>query len=121
MYKRQDKRGLEFILNQIISNSIKYCTNSKTHVPQISFSGEQTESYITLSIRDNGIGVYACDLPFLFEKGFTGSTSNTHKKATGMGLYLAKAVADDLTIQLEIQSEWKKGFEVILRFPNLSL
>lgn len=114
-----DKRGLEFILNQIISNSIKYCTQDQT--PQISFFTRQTKSHIFLSVQDNGIGVYPCDLPFLFEKGFTGSTSHIQKKATGMGLYLAKAVADDLTIQLAIQSERGKGVEVTLIFPNLSL
>lgn len=113
-----DKRGLEFLLNQIISNSIKYCTNQE--LPQIHFQIEQTKTAILLHIRDNGIGVPTCDLPFLFEKGFTGSTTGTRKAATGMGLYLAHEIANDLNIQLSIQSEWKKWFEITLQFPKLS-
>ena len=36
-----------------------------------------------------------------------------------MGLYLAKAVADDLNIALDVQSAWGEGFEITLRFPQI--
>ena len=70
-----------------------------------------------LRIRDNGIGVRSCDLPYIFEKGFTGDTGTERKKATGMGLYLAKEIARELNILPEAQSVWGEGFEMRLSFP----
>lgn len=70
-----------------------------------------------LRIRDNGIGVRSCDLPYIFEKGFTGDTGTERKKATGMGLYLAKEIARELNILPGARSEWGKGFEMRLSFP----
>lgn len=108
-----DSRGLRFILGQIISNSIKYCASA----PKLSICAECREREIILRIRDNGAGVKACDLPYIFQKGFTGDSTDSQKKATGMGLYLARKMADDLKLKIEAQSNWGKGFEVILTFP----
>lgn len=110
-----DRRGLRFLIGQIISNAIKYCKD--TGVPRIRITSRHKEDFDMLCIKDNGIGVRQCDLPFLFEKGFTGDTGDVRKKATGMGLYIAKAIADDLNIQLEINSKWQEGFEIIIKFP----
>lgn len=112
-----DRRGLNFLLSQIISNCIKY--NKTNEIPQISIKTEQTKDSIVLHIKDNGIGVRSCDLPFLFEKGFTGDTGGVRNKATGLGLYLAKAIADDLKITLSAASTWQEGFEISLHFPRV--
>ncbi|WP_330625641.1 ATP-binding protein [Anaerostipes sp.] len=71
---------------------------------------------VTLAVRDNGIGVKPWDLPFIFEKGFTGDTKEKRKNSTGMGLYLAKQTADSLGIQIEIPEDYTEGFEIIFRF-----
>lgn len=112
-----DRRGLDFLLSQIISNAVKYSKN--TGIPQISLLAEEREEAVFLHVRDNGIGVRSCDLPFLFEKGFTGDIGMERKKATGMGLYLAKAAADDMKIGLEVNSKWQEGFEIILSFSRI--
>ncbi|HHV28356.1 sensor histidine kinase [Acetivibrio mesophilus] len=110
-----DKRGLNFLISQIISNSIKYsCT---TNIPELSIKAFKTDHSYVLSIGDNGIGVHSCDLPYIFEKGFTGDSGDGRKKATGMGLYLAKEIAKDLNIILNVESEWGKGFTMEIAFP----
>ena len=111
-----DQRGIRFILSQIVSNAVKY--NSDT--PKLTITMEHTESTDILSIQDNGIGVRSCDLPYIFEKGFTGETSDNRAKATGMGLYLSKRMADDLTLKLNVQSEWKRGFKISISFPIIN-
>lgn len=113
-----DDRGIHFLLSQIISNSIKYCTSSAdaNTVPTLTFTLTHSEELTVLSIRDNGIGVRNCDLPYIFEKGFTGASADTRKKATGMGLYLSQKIADDLNIVLDARSEWGKGFEMTVSF-----
>ena len=80
---------------------------------------EQTESEDVLHICDNGRGVKECDLPYIFEKGFTGDSSDAGKKATGMGLYLSKKMADDLKLGLEARSERGAGFDMAIRFPRV--
>ncbi len=108
-----DQRGIRFILSQIISNAIKYSADT----PKLIITLEHTHTADILSIQDNGIGIRSCDLPYIFEKGFTGETVDNRKKATGMGLYLSKKMADDLALHLDVQSEWKKGFKISIFFP----
>lgn len=76
-----DRRGLCFLLGQVVSNSVKYALNA----PVLTFSLESNDTATVLSIRDNGPGVRACDLPYVFEKGFTGDSGHEKNKATGMG------------------------------------
>ena len=111
-----DKRGLRFILDQAVSNAVKYSDKK----PELSISCEEGKENSVLHIRDNGIGVKTCDLPYIFEKGFTGDTKGGRNKATGMGLYLAKKMADDLKLTVEAGSEWGRGFELSLTFPKVT-
>ena len=97
-----DRRGLCFLLGQVVSNSL---------------SLESNDTATVLSIRDNGPGVRACDLPYVFEKGFTGDSGHEKSKATGMGLYLAREVAKDLGLTLTAASDWGAGFEIRVTFP----
>ncbi len=111
-----DSRGLRFILGQIISNSIKYADNE----PELHIYAQCRETETVLRIRDNGPGVKQCDLPYIFQKGFTGDSTDSQKKATGMGLYLAKKMADHLNLKIEAHSTQGEGFEAILTFPVVS-
>lgn len=108
-----DRRGLCFLLGQVVSNSVKYALEK----PVLTFSLENGGTATVLSIRDNGPGVRACDLPYVFEKGFTGDSGHEKNKATGMGLYLAREVAKDLGLTLTAASDWGAGFAVRVSFP----
>lgn len=108
-----DRRGLCFLLGQVVSNSVKYALEK----PVLTFSLENGGTATVLSIRDNGPGVRACDLPYVFEKGFTGDSGHEKNKATGMGLYLAREVAKDLGLTLTAASDWGAWFEVRVSFP----
>lgn len=110
-----DRRGLQFMLGQIVSNSIKYSSDS----PMLTISMIHSETADVLSVEDNGIGVKKYDLPYIFQKGFTGDSTDSRKKATGIGLYLVKKMADDLNLRLEATSQWGKGFKIVIFFPKL--
>lgn len=110
-----DYRGLRFLLAQVVSNAVKYGGAD----PELVFVFEAGEKESVLRIRDNGPGVKGCDLPFLFEKGFTGDSGRDRKKATGMGLYLAEEIARELHITLRAASEWGKDFEMQIVFPQV--
>lgn len=108
-----DRRSFRFLLQQIVSNAVKYSAEQ----PELRFAFASGEKTCVLSVQDNGIGVKSCDLPFLFEKGFTGDCGENRKKATGMGLYLASEIGKDLKLILEADSRWGKGFEMRIVFP----
>lgn len=108
-----DRRGLSFLLCQIISNAIKYSGKE----PKLKLESCQKDGRYLLKIQDNGIGVPLCDLPYIFEKGFTGGSGEGRKKATGMGLYLAKEIAKELNISLHAGSPEGQGFEMQVSFP----
>ena len=105
-----DQRSFEFILSQILANSIKYSSDK----PELNIYISKDKGRTSLIIRDNGCGVKACDFPHIFEKGFTGDSGETRKKSTGMGLYLVKQLADALKIEITVKSEWMQGFEITL-------
>ena len=105
-----DQRSFEFILSQILANALKYSSDK----PELKISMSSDKGGKTLTIRDNGCGVKTCDLPHIFEKGFTGDSGETRKKSTGMGLYLVKQLADALKIDIVVKSEWMHGFEISL-------
>lgn len=113
-----DRRGLIFLLSQIICNSVKYCDEGKS--PRLELDLREDAQHYVLCIKDNGIGVRSSDLPYIFEKGFTGNSGEARTRATGMGLYLAKAIADNLNVELDACSEWGEGFEMSIYFPIVS-
>lgn len=112
-----DKRNLRFIIGQIVSNSVKYATTERQPVLQISCKKENADTVLT--IRDNGMGVRESDIPFLFEKGFTGNSGEVRKKATGMGLYLVKKISQEMGLKLEVSSTWGSCFEIKIIFPDV--
>lgn len=113
-----DRKGLLFILAQAVSNACKYKDDRKEEkILCLSGSLLTEENAICLSIHDNGIGVKRADLPFLFDRGFTGDTDERKRKATGMGLYLAGQMAKNLHIELSVGSVYRESFTLTLKFP----
>ncbi|MBC1475426.1 HAMP domain-containing histidine kinase [Listeria grandensis] len=113
---RSDSKWLGFILDQVMTNALKY-TDAGGEIKiwcEISESGGKTE----LHIRDNGIGIKEEDLPRVFEQGFTGMIGRTEKKATGMGLYLARQMSGKLGHKIEISSEDGVGTEIVMTFQQ---
>ena len=105
-----DRMWLEFILGQLLSNSVKY-----THTGGVRIYMEQN----ALVVEDTGIGIRKEDLPRIFEKGYTGYNGRMDTRASGIGLYLVKRTATALGIRVEVASELGKGTRVSLHFPVL--
>lgn len=109
-----DSKWLEFILNQIINNSIKY--RRKTDDSFIKIYALDYSDKTVLNIRDNGIGIPQKDLSQVFKKSFTGENGRTNTKSTGMGLYIADKLCKKLGHNIEIESEEEIGTEVKIIF-----
>lgn len=104
---------LRFILSQIINNSVKYCKD------RIILSTRIIDDKIYLIVSNNGPKIYERDLPFIFDKGYTGkSTKNIN--STGLGLYLVKTYADDLGIDVKVINNENGNFSIALIFDSIS-
>lgn len=111
-----DSKWLEFIINQIISNSIKYVDNEKLE-NKIKFYTRNIGENIVLYIEDTGIGMNERDVIKAFEKGYTGGNGRRFGKSTGMGLYLCKKLSQKLGLGINIESEVNKGTKISIIFP----
>ena len=110
-----DAKWCQFIINQIIANSVKYRSESDS---EIKFFAEEKKDSIILHIHDNGIGIKKEEVAKVFDKGFTGSNGRIGKKSTGIGLYLCKKLCDKLGFGIELESEENVGTEVRIVFPR---
>ena len=109
-----DSKWIEFILGQIISNSIKYMDKRNSILKIYS---EDIGNDVILKICDNGIGMDEKDVIKAFEKGYTGKNVRRFGKTTGMGLYLCKKMCEKLGLSVNIKSRENEGTEVSILFP----
>ena len=114
-YILSDSKWLEFIINQIVSNSIKY---SKSSNAKISFNSKLIDDFTILEIEDNGIGINEKDINKVFEKSFTGENGRYISNSTGMGLYLVNKLCTKLGHKITIESELDKFTKVSIYFKN---
>lgn len=104
-----DEKWLQFILEQLLSNAVKYTDSGSVTV---------TVSGQTVCVADTGKGISPEDLPRIFEKGYTGRLGRADKQATGLGLYLCKKAASRLGHRLTAASEYGKGAAFTLHLQS---
>jgi len=109
-----DSKWLEFILHQIISNSLKYKRDGVSSYIHIYL--ENDEKKTTLVIEDNGIGISSSDLSRVFEKSFTGSNGRVCSSSTGMGLFIVKNLCEKLGHMITIDSKVNEYTKVFVTF-----
>lgn len=124
-----DPKWLEFILNQILANSIKY---RKKKFPKIQIYTEETPKSIILHIFDNGIGIPSSDQFRIFQKAFTGHNgrlfdfdqkkinlmAETSNKSTGMGLYIVKKLIEKLGHRISVCSIECQYTDIMIAFAK---
>ena len=101
-----DEKWLSFVIEQIISNAVKYTKDGGIRI----YMGEPG----ILCIEDTGIGISAEDLPRIFENGYTGFNGREDKRASGIGLYLCKRICDNLGHKIGAESVSGKGTKISL-------
>ncbi|WP_342387809.1 sensor histidine kinase [Salinicoccus bachuensis] len=108
-----DVKWLAFILDQIITNSVKY-----THNDDVRVSNGMEDGHLVLAVTDHGRGIRNEDVPRIFEAGFTSTSNHEDAQSTGMGLYLAQEAADAMNMKIEVDSEYGKGTRIEIIFPE---
>lgn len=109
-----DKKWLQFVTEQILSNSIKYTSKGKI---SIDIQREGTKR-LFLIIEDTGIGIRKEDLPRICEKGYTGYNGHANRRSTGIGLYLVNRILKKLGHSLSVASKEGEGTRVVIGFER---
>ena len=92
-----DEKWLGFVIEQVLSNALKYTPQGSVTICM--------EPGDVLCIRDTGIGIAPEDLPRIFEKGYTGYNGRSHRKASGLGLYLCREILSRLGHGISAESQ----------------
>jgi hypothetical protein len=101
-----DEKWLSFVIEQIISNAVKYTTTGGI---SISLSEDKV-----LCVEDSGIGINPEDLPRIFENGYTGFNGREQKEASGIGLYLCRRICENLGHKIWAESTPGEGTKIYL-------
>ena len=107
-----DKSRLQTILNNLISNSIRYRQTSRQLKIQI--KTEITNDKVILSVEDNGIGIKEQHIDRIFDMFYRTNDSST---GSGLGLYIVKETINKLGGSIEVQSTINEGTTFIVSFP----
>ena len=108
-----DSKWLSVLLEQILSNAIKYSENS-----QIILDSFKKDNSVVILIEDHGIGIPEEDINRIFDKGYSGFNGRLKQKSSGLGLYLAKSIADKLDIRLKVDSTVGQGSKFYIIVNN---
>ncbi|WBL15543.1 sensor histidine kinase [Sutcliffiella sp. NC1] len=110
-----DSKWNEVLLEQVVSNAIKY-SSFKSGNKKLLFKVEQGETYTTLSVKDEGVGMPPYDVERVFQPFFTGENGRKYPNSTGIGLYLCKRIADKLGHTITVQSRVSVGTTVTVQW-----
>jgi len=108
-----DEKWLSFVLEQILSNALKYTNEGGISIYMLPNK--------LLCIEDTGIGIAPEDLPRVFENGYTGFNGRTDKSASGIGLYLCRRICTCLGHGISIESECGRGTRVYIDLHSYEL
>jgi signal transduction histidine kinase len=111
-----DKSRLSIILNNLISNSIRY-QNPEAADPFVEIHVDVSETSADILIRDNGIGIDKENQGKVFNMFYRVSTKSL---GSGLGLYIVKEAVEKLNGVIQLESETGKGTKFSIRLPNLA-
>ncbi|MEI7025428.1 sensor histidine kinase [Paenibacillus sp. y28] len=115
-YAQADRDKLIQVVSNIVSNAIKYTHEGGSVVLAVEWTEEET----LISCRDNGIGIGAEDLPYVFNRLYRADKSRSRfSGGVGIGLSISKALAEAHDGRIEVNSELGKGSEFRVYIPNL--
>ena len=113
---------LETAVHNLIDNAVRYSAEIGTRRQKfihITVRLEDMLDKVVFEISDNGIGIQAESLPFIFERFYKNDKSRTYskQKGTGIGLSIVKTIVEAHDGEIEVHSEPGVGTTFLARFP----
>lgn len=110
-----DRRELERVFQNIISNAVKYTDEGG----RITVSFEHNGKFFVVKVKDTGRGIDKKNLPYVFDKFFMEESSRTDSKNSGLGLYVAQNIARRHGGEIKVRSRKGKGSTFSVSIPEL--
>ena len=111
---KSDAYRIEIVLNNLISNAIKYRDVSKSE-SWVKLKVSSRENHWEISVSDNGLGIPKAKQAYLFDMFF--KVKSEHP-GSGLGLYILKEVIENLNGEIIVDSKEKKGSTFTLLLPK---
>ncbi|MGG4217792.1 sensor histidine kinase [Paenibacillus jamilae] len=108
-----DAKWLRFIINQLVTNAVKY---SSGHAHSLKLISDVRNHGIVLKVQDEGIGIPKKDIERVFEAYYTGENGRKYSESTGMGLYLVSEICKRLNHEIQLKSTVGEGTTVEILF-----
>ena len=109
-----DQYRLRMVIQNLIDNAIKYNHAGGSFTIDIKDSG----SFVTWGIEDTGIGIPKADQKKVFQRFYRAQkTTLNHSYGTGLGLYIVKAIIEELGGDISFKSEEDKGTKFSFKLP----
>lgn len=113
-----DADSIERIILNLLSNAIKFTEKDGEILVEINSS----DKWITIRVKDNGIGIQDEFKDVIFDRFVQGDKSlNRKKEGSGIGLALVKSLVEFHQGTIEINKEYKNGSEFIVKLPNIKI
>lgn len=109
-YVLSDARSLSVLVEQLISNAVKYTRGGKICI-------RYDLGKKTLLVEDTGAGIPAQDLPKIFDRGYSGFNGRATDKSSGLGLFLVDTIARKLSLNIAVESKVGEGSCFTVLFP----
>lgn len=107
--------GILDLLVILLDNAIKYSPQRST----VRLSAKRTDGSVLISVMDTGIGINATDLPHIFDRFYRADTARSKQSlgGYGLGLSIAKQIANAHHGSISVESAPKKGTTFTVRLP----
>jgi len=112
-----DQNSMEGILNNLISNAIKYTPDGG----RVTIGLADDDSFLKVSVTDTGIGIKGEDIPRIFDKFYRVKSSDTRQiVGTGLGLSIVKSIVDAHMGTISVESTEGKGTTFTVLLPKIA-
>ncbi|MBA2796218.1 histidine kinase [Streptococcus porcinus] len=111
-YVYSDSKWIKLVLNQLLTNAIKYSHRGQTVLIEVT----RVDGNIQLSIKDRGIGIKSAELKKIFDLFYVGENGRNNADSSGIGLYIVKKVINYLGHDLQVESKLNEGSSFTIKF-----
>ena len=109
-----DTERIKMVLENMLDNAIKYSPYGK----EIFIDLRKHKKYVTVTVKDQGVGIDQSDLEKLFQKfSRIENPLSAEVGGTGLGLYWAKKIVDEHGGSIKVKSKPDRGSTFIINLP----